>query len=96
LAYLASLETAKAREVAGDAKAMKALKPVNYIVLTDGAPSGCTPASLHMAYDLIILTADDPEDVIVTAARRLDRGNFSITQVCCDHLVHRSVGSPIC
>jgi len=63
LAYLASLETAKAREVAGDAKAMKALKPVNYIVLTDGAPT------------------DDPEDVIVTAARRLDRGNFSITQV---------------
>jgi hypothetical protein len=63
LAYLANLETAKAREIGGDTKAMRAIKPVNYIVLTDGAPT------------------DDPEDVIVTAARRLDRGNFPTTQV---------------
>ena len=31
--------------------------------------------------ELIAFPADDPEEVIVTAARRLDRGNFPITQV---------------
>jgi len=63
LSYLDKIENAKAREAAGDLTAMKAIKPVNFIVLTDGAPT------------------DDPEDVIVMAARRLDRGNFPITQV---------------
>jgi uncharacterized protein YegL len=63
LDYLASLETAKERKLAGDNNVMKAIKPVNYIILTDGAPT------------------DDPEDVIIAAARRLDRGNFSLTQV---------------
>jgi hypothetical protein len=31
--------------------------------------------------ELTAFAADDPEDVIVTTARRLDRGNFPITQV---------------
>lgn len=63
LSYLEKIENAKARELAGDFNATKAIKPVNYIVLTDGAPT------------------DEPEDVVVMAARRLDRGNFPITQV---------------
>jgi len=63
LTYLDKIENAKAREIAGESNALKAIKGVNYIVLTDGAPT------------------DDPEDVIVMAARRLDRGNFPITQV---------------
>ncbi|GJJ07362.1 hypothetical protein Clacol_001564 [Clathrus columnatus] len=38
-------------------------KPVNFVILTDGAPS------------------DDPESVIVTAAKRLDALNASLTQI---------------
>jgi len=63
LVYLENLESAKERELAGNVNATKAIKPVNYIILTDGAPT------------------DDPGDVIIAAARRLDRGNFSVTQV---------------
>jgi hypothetical protein len=40
-----------------------AVKPVNFIVITDGAPT------------------DDPESIIITAARRLDRNNFPLSQV---------------
>jgi hypothetical protein len=83
LTYLDKIENAKAREIAGESmdSPLKAIKPVNYIVLTDGAPSQC-----HLLFttpDLVtgIFAADDPEDVIVMAARRLDRGNFPITQV---------------
>jgi hypothetical protein len=39
------------------------VKPVNFIVITDGAPT------------------DDPESVIITAARRLDKNNFPLSQV---------------
>jgi len=39
------------------------VKPVNFIVITDGAPT------------------DDPESVIMTAARRLDKNNFPLSQV---------------
>jgi len=63
LSYLDMIERAKEREIAGDSRAMKGIKPVNYIVLTDGAPT------------------DDPEEVILNAARRLDKGNFPITQI---------------
>jgi len=63
LYYLDTLEHAKSRYDAGDEKAMKAVKPVNYIIITDGAPT------------------DDPEAVIVAAARRLDAHNFPLTQV---------------
>jgi hypothetical protein len=36
---LDKIENAKAREAAGKANAKKGIKPVNFIVLTDGAPS---------------------------------------------------------
>jgi len=39
LAYLDTIEKAKTREIAGESNAVTAIKPVNYIVLTDGAPS---------------------------------------------------------
>jgi hypothetical protein len=42
---------------------MQQIKPVNFVVITDGAPT------------------DDPETVIMTAARRLDQGRFPISQV---------------
>jgi len=41
LSYLNKIENARAREIAGESNATKAIKPVNYIVLTDGAPSQC-------------------------------------------------------
>ncbi|OCH94283.1 hypothetical protein OBBRIDRAFT_789419 [Obba rivulosa] len=63
LYYLDELERAKARADTGNTHPLDQVKPVNYIILTDGAPT------------------DDPEDVIVTAARRLDAGNFPLTQV---------------
>ncbi|CCM01741.1 uncharacterized protein FIBRA_03807 [Fibroporia radiculosa] len=63
LFYLDSLEYAKSKYDAGDLKAMKSIRPVNYIVITDGAPT------------------DDPEAVIVAAARRLDKHNFPLNQV---------------
>jgi len=63
LYYLDSLEKAKARADEGDHSLMKGIKPVNYIIITDGAAT------------------DDPEAVIVAAARRLDAHNFPLTQV---------------
>ena len=39
LYYMDSLEKAKARADEGDHSLMRAIKPVNYIVITDGAPS---------------------------------------------------------
>jgi len=57
--YLDRIEAAKA---AGP-EALKRIKPVNYIVITDGVPS------------------DDPEAVIVAAARRLDANNFPLSQL---------------
>lgn len=63
---------------------MKAIKPVNYIIITDGIPS--KPPSLFktlldLIYSVFDVIADDPESVIVQAARRLDAGNFPLTQV---------------
>ncbi|KAG8876206.1 hypothetical protein FRC20_002178 [Serendipita sp. 405] len=66
LDYLSRLETAKRHADVGEHSALAAIKPVNYLVITDGAP---------------IRIADDPEPVIVAAARRLDEGKFPITQV---------------
>lgn len=63
LDYLLRLEAAKAEAEAGRPAALKEIKPVNFLVITDGAPT------------------DDPESVIVTAARRLDAGKFPINQV---------------
>lgn len=63
LAYLLELEKARDQADEGDPGPLHSIKPVNFIILTDGAPT------------------DDPESVIVTAARRLDARNFPISQV---------------
>jgi len=57
--YMYQIETANK----GDPRKLRQIKPVNYIILTDGAPT------------------DDPESVIVQTAKRLDVGNFPISQV---------------
>ncbi|EPQ59051.1 hypothetical protein GLOTRDRAFT_136033 [Gloeophyllum trabeum ATCC 11539] len=63
LDYLDKLERAKDNYDAGDRTAMDGIKPTNYIIITDGAPT------------------DDPEEVIVNAARRLDARHFPLSQV---------------
>ncbi|KDQ64206.1 hypothetical protein JAAARDRAFT_52188 [Jaapia argillacea MUCL 33604] len=63
LDYLEQLEAAKDKHDAGDAYALKEVRPVNFIIITDGAPT------------------DDPEAVIVAAARRLDARHFPLNQV---------------
>lgn len=96
LTYLDKIENAKAREIAGESNALKAIKGVNYIVLTDGAPSQCYLLSTTPDLANSIFTADDPEDVIVMAARRLDRGNFPITQVDTYGLLVESLCLSVC
>ncbi|CAE6445673.1 unnamed protein product [Rhizoctonia solani] len=61
-AYLTSIERAQQEFDSHDPE-VTGIKPINYIVITDGAPS------------------DDPESVIVAAARRLDKGEFPLSQV---------------
>ncbi|KAI5123394.1 hypothetical protein M0805_006102 [Coniferiporia weirii] len=61
--YLSTLDSAKQDVSRGDLRAVQRVKPVNYIIITDGVPT------------------DDPETVIVQAARRLDNGNFPVSQV---------------
>lgn len=61
-AYISTVEKASAEFDSTDA-AVTGIKPVNIIVITDGAPT------------------DEPEDVIVNAARRLDRGDFPLNQL---------------
>ncbi|KAH8118411.1 hypothetical protein DFH11DRAFT_1502555 [Phellopilus nigrolimitatus] len=61
--YLSELDAAKQDINRGDLRALQRVKPVNYIIITDGVPT------------------DDPETVIVQAARRLDNGNFPVSQV---------------
>lgn len=55
--YMRKLETAT------DRGKPDSVKPLNIIVITDGAPT------------------DDPESVIVTYAKRLDRGDYPLSQV---------------
>ena len=57
------------------------MKPINYIVVTDGAASTyqCLPGIKQ--YTNRTIPADDPADVIVNAARRLDKGGFLLSQV---------------
>ena len=75
--YLSELDEAKlqGRE--------DSVKPVNYIVITDGAAS--EPSSIKLPLLGYLLTvassADDPADVIVNVARRLDRGGYLLSQV---------------
>lgn len=61
--YIRNLESAQRQLDSGNKSALKQIKPVNFIVITDGAPT------------------DDPESVIVAAARRLDLGQFPLSQV---------------
>ncbi|KAH7930625.1 hypothetical protein BV22DRAFT_1000161 [Leucogyrophana mollusca] len=63
LPYLRKLEKAKKRYDKGDTFALQQIKPVNFIVITDGAPT------------------DEPEEVIVAAAKRLDVHNAPLTQL---------------
>ncbi|CAE6477115.1 unnamed protein product [Rhizoctonia solani] len=60
--YLTSIERAQQEFDSHDPE-ITGIKPINYIVITDGAPS------------------DDPESVIVAAAKRLDKGEFPLSQV---------------
>lgn len=61
--YQVRLERAKAEAEAGHPSNLQQIKPINFLVITDGAPT------------------DDPESVIVAAARRLDAGRFLLSQV---------------
>ncbi|KAF9498675.1 hypothetical protein BDN71DRAFT_1530803 [Pleurotus eryngii] len=60
LQYLDMIEAAKD---SGDPITLKAIKPTNFIVITDGVPT------------------DDPESVIVNAAKRLDARSFPLSQL---------------
>ncbi|KAG8747075.1 hypothetical protein FRC10_002491 [Ceratobasidium sp. 414] len=60
--YISSIEKAY-RETSSTDPSVTGIKPVNFIVITDGAPT------------------DEPEDVIVAVARRLDQGNFPLSQL---------------
>jgi uncharacterized protein YegL len=60
--YITRIEGAKMKSGGAD-PSQSGIKPLNLIVITDGAPT------------------DDPESVIIAAARRLDAGQFSLTQV---------------
>ena len=85
--YLQKLEKAQKKLVEHDDESeMRRCKPVNFIVITDGVP--CTSMVQETPYRKtnFIPKADDPEPVIVQAAKRLDNGNFPITQVCSDQL----------
>jgi hypothetical protein len=51
-------------------------------------PVRCTAAQPSCVVRLLRnLSGDSPEDVIVAIARRLDRGNFPLTQVCKPELI---------
>ncbi|QRV72370.1 von willebrand factor type A domain protein [Ceratobasidium sp. AG-Ba] len=60
--YIASITEAYQATGSTD-PAVTGIKPINFIVITDGAPT------------------DEPEDVIVDAARKLDRGDFPLSQL---------------
>ncbi|KAG8685005.1 hypothetical protein FRC08_013347 [Ceratobasidium sp. 394] len=60
--YVSSIEQAYQQTSSTD-PSVTGIKPANFIVITDGAPS------------------DEPEDVLVDIARRLDRGNFPLSQL---------------
>ncbi|WVQ79245.1 hypothetical protein IAT38_001341 [Cryptococcus sp. DSM 104549] len=60
--YITRLEESQAL-APGQAGYEEEVKPINLIVITDGAAT------------------DDPESVIISAARRLDNGNYPLSQV---------------
>ncbi|KAG8955522.1 hypothetical protein FRC03_011112 [Tulasnella sp. 419] len=63
LDYLDRLEAAYDDFDNGDFDAKKRVRPVNFLVITDGAAT------------------DDPESVIIAAARRLDQAKYPLSQV---------------
>jgi len=63
LDYLERIERAKQLKNAGQPETFASIKPVDFIVITDGIPT------------------DDPKSVIISAAKRLDAGNWPIGQV---------------
>lgn len=74
LDYISKLEKAT------DTGNADAIKPVNYIVLTDGAPSEFL-FQCYNKWSTQHCTADDPESVITANARRLDARHFPLNQV---------------
>jgi hypothetical protein len=79
--YVEKLERAARRKHQGDSLALKGIKPVNFIVITDGAPSKLSVCIWYNRRRQLCILADEPEDSIVSLARRLDRGNFPLAQV---------------
>ena len=80
--YLFEIEAANKSR---DRSVLAKIKPVNYVVVTDGAPSMSTSFRFRMGSIsrlwFLFLPADEPEHVIVAAAKRLDAGNFPLCQV---------------
>jgi len=61
---------------------LKKIKPVNYLIITDGYPSTSNSLRASILNDLHnSYLADDPEAVIVQVAKRLDDKYLPITQV---------------
>lgn len=61
---------------------LKKFKPVNYIVITDGAASMLFTQILGLFFEAISHLADDPDYTLPRAAKRLDDNNFPLSQVC--------------
>lgn len=83
LDYILNLEKAKkAAEDAGDpTRWRKDVKPVNFLVITDGTSPSKRLHFLALKAWSPGQPTDDPEPVIVQAAKRLDDGHFPLSQV---------------
>ena len=79
--YVEKLERASRRKRKGDLLAIQQIKPVNFIVITDGAPSKPLICVLYDRVRQLCVSGDEPVDSIVALARRLDRGNYPLAQV---------------
>ncbi|KAH0840306.1 hypothetical protein J3R83DRAFT_1316 [Lanmaoa asiatica] len=79
--YVEKLEKATRRKNKGDPFTLKQIKPVNFIVITDGAPSKLAVCVWYSRRCQFRISADEPVDSIVSLARRLDRGNYPLAQV---------------
>lgn len=75
LKYLEQLDKAKSQGTTGG------IKPVNYIVITDGEPCEHHSVVPCRSFSLTAVTADDPADVIVQTAKRLDKSHYPTNQV---------------
>lgn len=82
MAYLLKIEDAKAAQLAGEEGALKKVKPINIVVITDGTSMALRYGPSELMYSPRAgEPTDDPESVIVQAARRLDEGKFPLSQV---------------